>query len=94
MSEMIGFIGVGKLPRFILTGGFDAGFAIRLMREDLDGHGRLAQEARVPSPVARAAAEVYRLAMARGMGEEDHRAIARLVEEAAGVVRRAEGRRA
>jgi 3-hydroxyisobutyrate dehydrogenase len=80
-----------KFPRFILTGGFDAGFAIRLMMKDLDGYGRLAQEAGVPSPVARAAAEVYRLAMARGMGEQDHTAIARLVEEWAGVSLRTQG---
>ena len=59
--------------------------------KDLDGYGRLAQEAGVPSPVARAAAEVYRLAMARGMGEEDHTAIARIIEEAAAVTLRAEG---
>ncbi len=80
-----------KFPRFILTGGFDAGFAIRLMMKDLDGYGRLAQEAGVPSPVARAAAEIYRLAMARGMGEQDHTAIARLIEEWAGVSLRTEG---
>jgi 3-hydroxyisobutyrate dehydrogenase len=83
-----------KFPRFILTGGFDAGFAIRLMMKDLDGYGRLAQEAGVPSPVARAAAEVYRLAMARGMGEEDHTAIARIIEEAAGATLRAAGGKA
>lgn len=80
-----------KFPRFILNGGFDAGFAIRLMMKDLDGCGRLAQEAGVPSPVARAAAEIYRLAMARGMGEQDHTAIARLIEEWAGVSLRSEG---
>lgn len=74
-----------KFPRFILNGAFDAGFAIRLMMKDLDGYGRLAQEAGVPSPVARAAAEIYRLAMARGMAEQDHTAIARLIEEWAGV---------
>jgi len=45
----------------------------------------------VPSPVARAAAETYRLAMARGMGEQDHTAIARLIEEWAGVSLRTEG---
>ena len=50
-----------KFPRFILNGAFDAGFAIRLMMKDLDGYGRLAQEAGVPSPVARAAAELYRV---------------------------------
>ena len=80
-----------KFPRFILTGGFDAGFAIRLMMKDLDGYGRLAQEAGVPSPVARAAAEIYRLAIARGMGEQDHTAIARLIEEWAGVSLRTQG---
>jgi 3-hydroxyisobutyrate dehydrogenase len=80
-----------KFPRFILNGGFDAGFAIRLMMKDLDGYGRLAQEAGVPSPVARAAAEIYRLAMARGMAEQDHTAIAKLVEEWAGVALRSPG---
>jgi 3-hydroxyisobutyrate dehydrogenase len=80
-----------KFPRFILNGAFDAGFAIRLMMKDLDGYGRLAQESGVPSPVARAAAEVYRLAMARGMAEQDHTAIARIIEEWAGVSLRSRG---
>jgi len=83
-----------KFPRFILSGGFDAGFPIRLMMKDLDGYGRLAQEAGVPSPVARAAAEIYRVAMARGMAEQDHTAIARLVEEWAGVALRTGGGKA
>ena len=80
-----------KFPRFILNGAFDAGFAIRLMLKDLDGYGRLAQEAGVPSPVARAAAEVFRVAMARGMAEQDHTAIARIIEEWAGVSLRSPG---
>ena len=83
-----------KFPRFILNGAFDAGFAIRLMMKDLDGYGRLAQEAGVPSPVARAAAEVYRVAMARGMAEQDHTAIARIIEEWAGVQLRSQGGKA
>jgi 3-hydroxyisobutyrate dehydrogenase len=83
-----------KFPRFILNGGFDAGFAIRLMMKDLDGYGRLAQEAGVPSPVARAAAEVYRVAMARGMAEQDHTAITRIIEEWAGVSLRSPGGKA
>jgi 3-hydroxyisobutyrate dehydrogenase len=83
-----------KFPRFILNGAFDAGFAIRLMMKDLDGYGRLAQEAGVPSPVARAAAEVYRVAMARGMAEQDHTAIARIIEEWAGVSLRSAGGKA
>jgi 3-hydroxyisobutyrate dehydrogenase len=80
-----------KFPRFMLNGAFDAGFAIRLMMKDLDGYGRLAQEAGVPSPIARAAAEIYRLAVARGMSEQDHTAIARIIEEWAGVSLRSQG---
>jgi 3-hydroxyisobutyrate dehydrogenase len=83
-----------KFPRFILNGAFDAGFAIRLMMKDLDGYGRLAQEASVPSPVARAATEIYRVAMARGMAEQDHTAIARIIEEWAGVSLRSPGGKA
>jgi 3-hydroxyisobutyrate dehydrogenase len=83
-----------KFPRFILNGAFDAGFAIRLMMKDLDGYGRIAQEAGVPSPVARAAAEVYRVAMARGMAEQDHTAVARIIEEWAGVSLRSPGGKA
>ena len=64
------------------------------MMKDLDGYGRLAQEAGVPSPVARAAAEVYRVAMARGMAEQDHTAIARIIEEWAGVSLRSQGGKA
>lgn len=74
-----------KFPRFILNGGFDAGFAIRLMLKDVDGYARLAQEGGVPSFVGRAASEIYRMAVARGMGELDHTAVARLIEEWAGI---------
>jgi len=74
-----------KFPRFILNGGFDAGFAIRLMLKDVDGYARLAQEGGVPSLVGRAASEIYRVAVARGMGELDHTAVARLIEEWAGI---------
>lgn len=74
-----------KFPRFILNGGFDAGFAIRLMLKDVDGYARLAQEGGVPSLVGRAASEIYRMAVARGMGELDHTAVARLIEEWAGI---------
>ena len=62
-----------KFPRFILNGGFDAGFAIRLMLKDVDGYARLAQEGGVPSFVGRAASEIYRMA------------VARLIEEWAGI---------
>jgi 3-hydroxyisobutyrate dehydrogenase-like beta-hydroxyacid dehydrogenase len=70
-----------KFPSFILNGGFDAGFAISLMAKDLDGYSRLARETGVPSLVGMAATEVYRIAMARGMGDLDHTAVAQMIEE-------------
>src|SRR5216684_915969 len=73
-----------KFPQFILNGAFDAGFAIRLMLKDVDGYARLAQEGGVPSMMGRVASEVYRMAVARGMAELDHTAVARLIEEWAG----------
>jgi 3-hydroxyisobutyrate dehydrogenase len=74
-----------KFPKFILNGAFDAGFAIRLMLKDVDGYARLAQEGGVPSMVGRVASEIYRVAVARGMAELDHTAVARLIEEWAGI---------
>ena len=74
-----------KFPKFILNGAFDAGFAIRLMLKDVDGYARLAQEGGVPSLMGRAVTEIYRMAVARGMGELDHTAVARLIEEWAGI---------
>ncbi len=70
-----------KFPRFILNGAFDAGFAIRLMVKDLDGYTRLARETGVPSPLGAATAEMFRIALARGMGDLDHTAVVRLIEE-------------
>lgn len=74
-----------KFPQFVLPGRFDAGFVIRLMVKDLDGYVRLARETGVPSFLGTAAAECYRMALARGMGEDDHTAVVRLMEEWAGV---------
>ena len=88
MTEAVGFIGLGNM------GAPMAGRLLDGYSKDLDGYGRLAQEAGVPSPVARAAAEIYRLAMARGMAEQDHTAIARIIEEWAGVSLRSEGGKA
>jgi 3-hydroxyisobutyrate dehydrogenase-like beta-hydroxyacid dehydrogenase len=78
-----------KFPRFILNGRFDAGFAIRLMSKDLDGYMRLARESGVPSLLGGPASELYRMALARGMGDLDHTAAVRLIEEWAGTELRA-----
>jgi 3-hydroxyisobutyrate dehydrogenase len=78
-----------KFPRFILNGRFDAGFAITLMAKDLDGYTRLAREQGVPSLLGAAVAEMFRLGLARGMGERDHTAIVQIIEEWAGIELRA-----
>jgi 3-hydroxyisobutyrate dehydrogenase len=70
-----------KFPRFILNGAFDAGFAVRLMAKDLAGFERLARETGVDSKLATTTAELYRTAIERGLGEEDHTAVVRLIEE-------------
>lgn len=80
-----------KFPRFILNGRFDAGFAIRLMSKDLDGYMRLARESGVPSLLGGPASELYRMALARDMGDLDHTAAVRLIEEWAGIELRASG---
>ena len=51
------------------------------MAKDLGGFERLARETGVESKLATIAAELYRTAMARGLGEEDHTAVVRLIEE-------------
>ena len=53
----------------------------------MDGYARLApRRSGVPSMVGRVASEIYRAAaVARGMAELDHKAVARLIEEWAGI---------
>lgn len=74
-----------KFPEFVLTGRFDAGFALGLLAKDLDGYLRLAREVGVPSLVGGPVAELYRLAVALGMATENHTAVVRLIEAWAGV---------
>jgi hypothetical protein len=51
----------------------------------VDGYARLAQEGGVPSMVGRVTSEIDRAAVARGMAELDHKVVARLIEEWAGI---------
>lgn len=74
-----------KFPEFVLTGRFDAGFALGLLAKDLDCYTRLAREVGVPSLVGGTVAELYRLAVSLGMAAEDHTAIVRLIEGWAGI---------
>ena len=68
-----------KFPRFILPGTYDSGFALALMRKDLDAFMRLAEETGVEAPVATATAEYFRRAMQGPLAAEDHTAIVKLL---------------
>ena len=68
-----------KFPQFILTGRFDAGFAMALMRKDVDAFLRLAEETGVDAPVATAAAEYFRRAVQGALAGADHTAIVKLL---------------
>jgi 3-hydroxyisobutyrate dehydrogenase-like beta-hydroxyacid dehydrogenase len=70
-----------KFPRFILTGRFDSGFALALMRKDVDGFLRLADELGVDAPVAVAAAEYFRRAMGTPLASADHTEVVTLLGE-------------
>lgn len=73
-----------KFPQFILTGTFDAGFAMGLMRKDLEIFCRVAAELGVPALLANLTREIYGLAERATVGE-DHTAVARLLERWAGI---------
>lgn len=70
-----------KFPRFILNGRFDSGFALALMRKDVDGFLRLADELGVDAPVAVAAAEYFRRAMGTPLASADHTEVVTLLGE-------------
>jgi 3-hydroxyisobutyrate dehydrogenase len=70
-----------KFPRFILSGRFDSGFALALMRKDVDGFLRLAEEMGVDAPVATAAADYFRRAMQTPLASADHTEVVTLLGE-------------
>jgi 3-hydroxyisobutyrate dehydrogenase-like beta-hydroxyacid dehydrogenase len=45
--------------------------AVSIMLKDLENAAQVAQQARVPLPMARTAAELYRLLVAQGRGEHE-----------------------
>lgn len=69
-----------KIPKFVLSGQFDPGFAINLMSKDLDLAMEVARQAGVPAPCGALAQQVYRMAKSEGLGQKDSCAIIKLWE--------------
>jgi 3-hydroxyisobutyrate dehydrogenase-like beta-hydroxyacid dehydrogenase len=74
-----------KFPKDVITGTFDYGFATRLMFKDVKLFEELTEELGVPTIAAEAVVNVWRVAVAQGLGDHDFTAIARLYERWAGV---------
>jgi 3-hydroxyisobutyrate dehydrogenase len=69
-----------KLPRFVLTGSYDAGFAMQLMNKDVQTALALAHALGVPVPLGDAAGTLWERAAAELDRGADHTEIARWVE--------------
>jgi 3-hydroxyisobutyrate dehydrogenase-like beta-hydroxyacid dehydrogenase len=74
-----------KFPRAVITGTFDFGFLLRLMLKDVKLFEELAEELAVPTIVAAAVLNVWRIGLTQGLGDKDLTAIAQLYERWAGV---------
>lgn len=73
-----------KLPRYVLDGSFDDGFALGLMVKDLKIALETAGELGLPMLVGSTLGQVWQAAGARGYGAEGHTAIYAFLEEFAG----------
>ncbi|MGC3966898.1 MAG: NAD-binding protein [Pirellulales bacterium] len=71
--------------KFILADQFNPGFMLELMRKDMALAVSLAQECKVPTPVAAGALQQYTSAMNQGLEKSDFAAVTKLYELAAGV---------
>lgn len=71
--------------KFILADQFAPGFMLELMRKDMALAVALAQEWKVPTPVAAGALQQYTSAMNQGFDKIDFSAVTKLYELAAGV---------
>jgi len=74
-----------KFPRSVITGTFDFGFLLRLMLKDVKLFEELAEELAVPTIVAEAVLNVWRIGLTQGLGDKDLTAIVQLYERWAGV---------
>lgn len=73
-----------KLPEFILTGTYDAGFALPLMVKDIGIAVSLGDELGIPAALAHRTLEMWRAAGEVLEADADHTAIARWVDAAEG----------
>ena len=74
-----------KMPKFVLKGNFDPGFAVDLQYKDLGMAVETAKELGMPAVMANLAQQVYETARARGLGRKDISAVITLMEELAKV---------
>ena len=73
-----------KLPRYVLDGSFDDGFALGLMVKDLKIALETAEELGLPMFVGSTLGQIWQAANAQGYGAEGHTAIYAFLEELAG----------
>jgi 3-hydroxyisobutyrate dehydrogenase len=71
-----------KLPEFVLTGTYDAGFALRLMAKDMRIASGLAEATGTPLELGRLSTELWERAAEELPADADHTEIARWLEEA------------
>ncbi|MDR1519101.1 MAG: NAD(P)-dependent oxidoreductase [Planctomycetota bacterium] len=70
----------------IVNRNFEPGFKSKLQYKDLNLALELARGLDVPMPIASLVTEFYKSCMAKGLGEEDHSNVVKVVEEMAGVI--------
>src|SRR5262249_52671628 len=80
-------LGVGA-PE-VLKGNFQPGFKSKLQYKDLGLALELSRGIDAPMPVTGVVHEFYKSAIAQGLGEEDHTAVIRIIEQMSGVQIRA-----
>jgi 3-hydroxyisobutyrate dehydrogenase-like beta-hydroxyacid dehydrogenase len=73
------------LPTTWLSGSFDAGFALDLLRKDLAAALDAARGMGVPLPLSALSYQMYTATSGNGYGREDYSAVARFYQDAAGV---------
>lgn len=74
----------------VLRGNFDPGFKSKLQYKDLGLALELSRGIDAPMPLAGIVHEFYKSAIAQGLGEEDHTAVIRIIEQMAAVEIRAQ----
>lgn len=74
-----------KMPKFIMKGNFDPGFAIDLQFKDLELATQTGKDLGVPLFLTNLAQQIFEQARAAGLGGEDISAVIKVWEKLAGV---------